>query len=92
MSSPLRKVRANVSLDAQVAGRARALGLNVSAVAEGALREAVREAEARAWAEENPEALVAHESWLREHGHPLAAYLPDWAREAWDDWRRNPDG
>ena len=83
MTATVRKVRTNVSLDAGVAERARALGLNVSAVTEAALREAVREAEARAWAEENAEALRLREAWLDRNGHPLAEFMPDWAKDAW---------
>lgn len=85
-----RKVRTNISLDPKVAAAARELGLNVSAVSEAALREEVSRARARQWAEENAGVLEEQEAWLRKHGHPLKEFLPDWAREAWDEWMADP--
>lgn len=73
MSQALRK-RTNVTLDAQALDRARALGVNVSEVADGALRRAVKAAEAAAWKAENKEALDAHRAWIEENGLPLAKW------------------
>lgn len=69
---------------AQLVERARGLGLDPGMLAEADLREAVRQAEARAWGEENAEALRLREAWLDRHGHPLRAHLPDWARALWE--------
>ncbi|MEO0937240.1 MAG: type II toxin-antitoxin system CcdA family antitoxin [Pseudomonadota bacterium] len=75
------KKRTNVTLDAHALDRARVLGVNVSEVADGALRRAVKEAEAAAWKAENQEALDAHRAWIEENGPPLAKWqvvkLPD---------------
>ena len=67
-----------------MAREARELWLNVSALSEAALREA----RAKAWAEENAGALAEREAWLREHGPLGADCLPEGARLAWDEWRR----
>jgi antitoxin CcdA len=53
---------------------ATALGLDADAIAENALREAIRAEKARRWLEENREAIEAHNRWVDEHGLPLAEY------------------
>jgi antitoxin CcdA len=53
---------------------ATALGLDPNAIAEKALREAIREEKARRWLEENREAIAAHNRWVEENGLPLAEY------------------
>jgi antitoxin CcdA len=67
------KQRTNVSLDASLLSKARAHDLNVSAITETALAEAVRLAEASAWARENAEALAERREWIAQNGTPLAA-------------------
>lgn len=66
------KSRANITVDARTLSAARALRLNVSAISEAALAEAVRRAEARAWAEENAAALAERRDWIEANGMPLA--------------------
>ncbi|MBF9057923.1 hypothetical protein HKCCSP123_01890 [Rhodobacterales bacterium HKCCSP123] len=64
------KQRTNVSIDAKVLAGARARGMNVSAIAEEALRKAQQEA----WQEENAEALQRLNDWVDKNGLPLADY------------------
>ena len=67
---------ANLSLDQSLLSDARALGINLSRAAEAGLRQAVHEARAERWRQENAEALAASNAWVDEKGLPLAAYRP----------------
>ena len=58
----------NLSLDADLVDKARAYGVNVSAVAEDALRARIVKEEAQAWLDENREAIAAQNAWTAEHG------------------------
>ena len=71
---PSEKQRTNISVDAATLDAARALGLNVSAISEAALAQAVREANAKDWAAENAEALAQRRDWLKANGLPLARH------------------
>ncbi|WP_375175131.1 type II toxin-antitoxin system CcdA family antitoxin [Pseudooceanicola sp.] len=66
------KQRTNVTLSADTLADARALGLNVSAISDAALAEAVRQAKAKDWAEENAEALAERRKWIAENGTILS--------------------
>ncbi len=66
------KQRTNVSLTASTLVAARELGLNVSAISDAALAEAVRAAKAEAWARENAEAIAERRAWIEANGTPLA--------------------
>jgi antitoxin CcdA len=66
------KQRTNVTLTATNLAAARELGLNVSAISDAAVSEAVRTARARAWAAENAEAISERRAWIETHGTPLA--------------------
>jgi antitoxin CcdA len=66
------KLRTNVSLTASNLAAARELGLNVSAISDAALAEAVRAAQANAWVRENAEAIAERRAWIEAHGTPLA--------------------
>jgi antitoxin CcdA len=66
------KQRTNVSLTASTLAAARELGLNVSAISDAALAEAVRAAKAEAWARENAEAIAERRAWIEANGTPLA--------------------
>ncbi|MGD9866212.1 MAG: type II toxin-antitoxin system CcdA family antitoxin [Pseudodonghicola sp.] len=68
------KRRTNVTIDAATLDAARELGLNVSAVSEAALIEAVRQARAASWAARNAEALAQRRAWLDDNGLPLAKW------------------
>lgn len=66
------KQRTNVSLTASTLAAARELGLNVSAISDAALAEAVRAAKAEAWGRENAEAIAERRAWIEANGTPLA--------------------
>jgi antitoxin CcdA len=66
------KQRTNVTLTAANLAAARELGLNVSAISDAAVSEAVRTARTRAWAAENAEAISERRAWIDTHGTPLA--------------------
>ena len=66
------KQRTNVSLTASNLAAAREFGLNVSAISDAALAEAVRTAKAEAWARENAEAIAERRAWIEAQGTPLA--------------------
>lgn len=66
------KQRTNITLTAANLAAARELGLNVSAISDAAVAEAVREARAKAWAEENAAAITERQAWIKAHGTPLA--------------------
>ena len=77
--------RVNVTLSAETHERARALGVNVSAMADAALREAVRKEEARLWREENAHILRAQDEWLARNGHPFADAMEGPFADAWHE-------
>jgi len=66
------KTGRNVPLTLLNAEKAQRLGWNVSAIGDSALVQAVRDAEAREWAEENSEALAERDRWIEDNGAPLA--------------------
>jgi antitoxin CcdA len=66
------KQRTNVTLTAANLAAARELGLNVSAISDAAVAEAVRAAKAEAWAKENAEAIAERRAWIEANGTPLA--------------------
>jgi len=66
------KQRTNVSITASTLAAARELGLNVSAISDAALAEAVRAAKAEAWVRENAEAIAERRAWIEANGTPLA--------------------
>jgi antitoxin CcdA len=67
----------NLSLDAEVVQGARTLGLNLSRIAEGAIRTAVAEETARSWAAEHETAIEAYNRDLERQG-TFGAGLPGW--------------
>jgi antitoxin CcdA len=62
------KKAVNLSVDADLLARARALGLNLSAEMETRLAEVLREAEAARWVEENREAVAHHNRRVAQRG------------------------
>ena len=66
------KKRTNVTLTAANLAAARELGLNVSAISDAAVLEAVRAARSRAWATENAEAILERRARIETNGTPLA--------------------
>lgn len=68
------RVKVNLTLDAEVAETARALGLNMSRLAEAAIAEAAKAERNRRWRAENAGALDAYAAEVAEQGLPLAEY------------------
>jgi antitoxin CcdA len=73
MPEPRRKAT-KLSLDRRVVADAKALGLDVSRIAEEAISDAVWAEKNRRWKEENREALESMNEWVRENGLPLEKY------------------
>ena len=67
--------KTSLTLDAEVLDGAKALNINVSAVAEAALKSAVAEARQQHWLNQNAAAFAAQAAWHERHGHPLAEIL-----------------
>ena len=67
-SSGVRKTPTNVSVRADLVKRAKELGLNLSGLLEGALEQAIREAEREKWMRENEEAIDGWNRWVAKHG------------------------
>ncbi|MCA3488294.1 MAG: type II toxin-antitoxin system CcdA family antitoxin [Rhodobacter sp.] len=68
------RVKVNLTLDAEVAATARALGLNMSRLAEAAIAEATKAERNRLWREENRAANAAYAEELAREGLPLAGF------------------
>jgi antitoxin CcdA len=83
--SPPAKRKTSLTLDAAALDAARDLGINVSAVADAALRRAVADERRRRWREENAAAFAAQAAWHAEHGHPLADILAGPGGATWKD-------
>lgn len=66
------KTELKIQIDTDLVERATAAGVNVEAVAEAALREALpsttSDERAKRWAEENAGAIAAHEARIETHG------------------------
>jgi antitoxin CcdA len=71
---PSNRKATNVTLDADLLSRARALKINVSQVAEEGLRHAVASKQAALWVEENQASLESSNAYVEKHGLPLAKY------------------
>ncbi|WP_281990716.1 type II toxin-antitoxin system CcdA family antitoxin [Sulfitobacter geojensis] len=71
MQSTKEKQRTNITLTASNFVAARELGLNVSAISDAAVAEAVRAARAEAWAAENAAAISERNTWIEANGTPL---------------------
>ena len=68
------RVKVNLTVDADIAEEARALGLNMSRLAETAIAEAAKAERNRLWREENRAALDAYAEEVAREGVPLASY------------------
>ncbi|WP_134726670.1 type II toxin-antitoxin system CcdA family antitoxin [Paracoccus luteus] len=62
------RARLNLTVEDSVVLEARDYGLNLSRIAEDALRHAVKLERNRRWVEENREALAAYAREVEEHG------------------------
>ncbi|MCB2010165.1 MAG: type II toxin-antitoxin system CcdA family antitoxin [Geminicoccaceae bacterium] len=54
---------------------ARRLNLNMSAIADAAIQDAVRQAQREEWKQEHADALAAQDDWQDQHGHPFRAIM-----------------
>ncbi|MBX3026075.1 type II toxin-antitoxin system CcdA family antitoxin [bacterium] len=63
-----RKVATNVSIRAEVVQEAKALGMNLSAVCEAAVVEAVRRGRQETWLEENRAAIESYNALVARDG------------------------
>lgn len=68
------RIKVNLTVDAEVAEEARALGLNMSRLAEAAIAEATKAERNRRWREENRAALEAYAEEVAREGLALASY------------------
>ena len=66
------KRKTSLTLDAALLDSARTVGINVSAVADAALKHAVEDARRSKWLDENTGAFAAQAEWHERNGHPLA--------------------
>ena len=68
------RIKVNLTLDAGVAETARALGLNMSRLAEQAIAEATKAERNRLWREENRASIAAYADEVARDGLALAAF------------------
>ncbi len=68
------RVKVNLTLDADVAATARALGLNMSRLAETAIAEAAKAERNRLWRAENQSAIATYAEEVAQDGLPLAQF------------------
>lgn len=73
-----RKKAVNLSIDAALVDEAKAVGCNLSAILEGALRERLRAERRQRWFEANKEAIEASNRELEANG---MWYTPEWLKE-----------
>ena len=66
LSAP--KKSANLSVNSDLLGQAKQLGINLSAVLEQSLVQKVKELKAEAWLEENRNAIAKYNQEVEEHG------------------------
>lgn len=62
------KKACNLSINEDLLRQARELGINLSQSLEEELIRRVRDAKAKAWAEENREAIESQTRWIEKHG------------------------
>ncbi len=68
------RIKVNLTLDAEVAETARALGLNMSRLAEAAIAEATKAERNRRWREENQASIAAYADEVAKDGLPLTPF------------------
>jgi antitoxin CcdA len=64
----------NMTIDTGVVAAAREAGINLSQVAEAAIKEAAQAERSRQWREDNREWMEANNKWVEENGLPLERY------------------
>lgn len=78
------KRKTSMTLDGEVLDGAKALNINVSAVAEAALKNAVAQARHTQWLKQNAQAFAAQGAWHEKHGHPLADIMCSPGSASWN--------
>lgn len=78
------KRKTSLTLDAAALDQAKSLGVNVSAVAEAALIDAVDKARRAQWLAENAAVFEAQARWHSENGHPLAGIMAGPGSNTWN--------
>ncbi|KMK65119.1 type II toxin-antitoxin system CcdA family antitoxin [Puniceibacterium sp. IMCC21224] len=68
------RIKVNLTLDADVAEAARALGLNMSRLAEAAIADAAKSERNRLWRIENEDAINAYAKEVAKDGLPLTQF------------------
>lgn len=68
------RIKVNLTLEAEVAEAARALGLNMSRLAEAAIAAAAKAERNRLWRAENRAAIDAYAEEVAREGLPLAPF------------------
>jgi antitoxin CcdA len=68
------RIKVNLTLDADVADMARALGLNMSRLAEAAIVEAAKAERNRLWRTQNQTAIAAYADEVARDGMPLTPF------------------
>ncbi|RWB54226.1 type II toxin-antitoxin system CcdA family antitoxin [Mesorhizobium sp.] len=71
-SSERKSVR--LSIDSRLIEDVKALGIDISSIAEAAIAAAVSAEKTRRWQDENREAIDSWNDYVRRHGLPLAKY------------------
>ncbi|RUV31587.1 MAG: post-segregation antitoxin CcdA [Mesorhizobium sp.] len=66
----------NTSIDSRLIEDAKALGINISRVAEEGIAKAISAEKTRRWQEENRETIESSNDYVRRNGLPLAKYRP----------------
>jgi antitoxin CcdA len=79
------KRKTSLTLDAELLDGAKTLDINVSAVAEAALKRAVAQARHMQWLQKNAETFAAQAAWHERNGHPLAGILSGPGGASWND-------
>ena len=64
----------NLSIDQNVLAEARKFGINLSRAAEAGVRQALADANAELWKQQNLKAIESSNDWVEVHGLPLDRY------------------
>lgn len=77
------KRKTSLTLDVEALKAAKELKINVSAVAEMALINAIAETRRKNWLAENAGAFAAQSDWHERNGHPLADIITAPGGSSW---------
>ena len=77
------KRKVSLMIDGELLDSALDLGIDVSAVAEAALKKAVSGAQQAEWISENADAFARQSEWHERHGHPLADIITSPGGSSW---------